>query len=297
MIKRSDINIRDPYILVSGGMYYLYGTRSESCWGDSADGFDCYVSRDLESFEGPVEIFRRPEGFFATRNFWAPECYEYRNSFYLVTTFGADGIKKGIYVLRSDSPQGPFSLIGMRLTPDDWTCIDGTLWFEDDIPYLIFSRSFEDGVSEGEYRIAELSSDLTHAVSEPELLFTASDAPWARPFPYAKEEFGMDGDVFFSDGPSVTEGPDGKLCMILSSWGNNGYAIGTAISESGRIHGPWKLEETPLFPENGGHGMFFRNLSGELYLTLHYPNDKYKERPVFFPVEFRNGIPVLKNTD
>ncbi len=49
-MKREDINIRDPYVLVDEGKYYLYGTRSETCWGE-AFGFDCYVSDDLENFE------------------------------------------------------------------------------------------------------------------------------------------------------------------------------------------------------------------------------------------------------
>ncbi len=32
-MKTTEINIRDPYILVHGGKYYLYGTRSATCWG------------------------------------------------------------------------------------------------------------------------------------------------------------------------------------------------------------------------------------------------------------------------
>jgi hypothetical protein len=64
-MKRQDINIRDPYVLVHGGFYYLYGTRSDTAWS-RADGFDCYVSRDLSEFDGPFEIFHRPEGFLQT---------------------------------------------------------------------------------------------------------------------------------------------------------------------------------------------------------------------------------------
>ncbi len=45
-MKTSEVNIRDPYILLYDGKYYLYGTRSDQCWGP-ADGFDCYVSDDL----------------------------------------------------------------------------------------------------------------------------------------------------------------------------------------------------------------------------------------------------------
>ena len=67
-MKTTEINIRDPYILVHEGKYYLYGTRSATCWGP-ADGFDCYVSEDKENWKGPIEIFHRPEGFFADQNY------------------------------------------------------------------------------------------------------------------------------------------------------------------------------------------------------------------------------------
>ena len=47
-MNREKVNIRDPYILLHEGIYYLYGTRSATCWGE-ADGFDCYKSEDLEN--------------------------------------------------------------------------------------------------------------------------------------------------------------------------------------------------------------------------------------------------------
>lgn len=98
MLNREKVNIRDPYILLHEGIYYLYGTRSATCWGE-ADGFDCYKSEDLENWEGPIEIFHRPEGFFADRNYWAPECYFVNGYFYLVTTFGSAEGKKASCIL------------------------------------------------------------------------------------------------------------------------------------------------------------------------------------------------------
>ena len=54
-MKREEINIRDPFVLVYDGKYYLYGTRGATCWGE-ADGFDCYVGTDLEEFDGPFDF-------------------------------------------------------------------------------------------------------------------------------------------------------------------------------------------------------------------------------------------------
>lgn len=288
-MKREDINIRDPYVLVHDGRYYLYGTRSDTCWGE-ADGFDCYVGENLKEFDGPVEIFHRPEGFFADRFYWAPECCFYKNEFYFVTTLGSETRKKGIYVLKAADPAGPFEIYSGCLTPEEWTCIDGTLWFEDDVPWLIFSHSFEDpGFLDGDFCCLKLSGDLKTPASEVITLFSAKDAPWAKPVPFAKFEFGIEEDCYFSDGPSLLKLEDGKLYMILSSWSMNGYAVGVAVSDSGKIEGPWRQQEEPLYPENGGHGMFFRDTGGELVFALHYPNDKYKERPTFWRVVLEDG--------
>ncbi len=294
-MRREDVNIRDPFVLLHDGTYYLYGTRSESCW-DEMDGFDCYVSSDLEEFEGPVEIFHRPSGFFANRFYWAPECYARGGQFYLVTTLGADDVKKGIYVLKADAPTGPFVPAGQRLTPDEWTSIDGTLYFEDGVPYLVYSHSFEDGgeALRGDYCVQQLSGDLTRAVTEPKVLFSPADTAWAKPFPFAKQEFGIDGDCYFSDGPCLRKLEDGRLYMILSSWSTRGYAVGVAVSDSGKIAGPWRQQEAPLYPENGGHGMFFEDKEGQLLFTLHTPNDKYMERPVFYRIGLSDGQLVLE---
>lgn len=293
-MKTQEINIRDPYVLLHGGIYYLYGTRSATCWGE-ADGFDCYMSRDLMEWDGPFEVFHRPAGFFADRNYWAPECYFCNDKFYFLTTFGAENRKKGVYVLTADAPLGPFVPVSdAPLTPADWTCIDGSLyWDEEGTPWLIFSHSFED-TPDGDMCAVALSGDLTARVSEPVVLFSAKDAPWARPIPFAKAEFGMDGDVYFTDGPCVHKMADGALAMLWSSWSKGGYAVGTAVSPSGNICGPWQHKASPLFPENGGHGMVFRAKENQLLYALHYPNDKLQEHPLFAPVtEYGDTLQLL----
>lgn len=290
-MKTIEINIRDPYVLLHNDVYYLYGTRSETCWSQ-AEGFDCYKSNDLKEWEGPFEIFRRPDDFFADREFWAPECI-YRNGyFYLITTFGSACMKKGIYILRSEEATGPFSLYSERLVPEEWECLDGSLYFEEEQPYLIFSHAFQD-VLEGDMCIVPLSNDLKCAAGEPEVIFSAKDTKWAIPFPYAKEEFGIEGDAYFTDGPCAVK-IDGTIYMTWSSWSQGGYAIGTAWSRSGDIHGPWEKSDEAIFPENGGHGMVFRDKEGILKFALHYPNDKYKEHPVFTELCVRDGQLVIK---
>ena len=52
-MKLTDIHIRDPFVLLHEDKYYLYGTRGATCWGE-ADGFDVYVSEDLENWSEQV---------------------------------------------------------------------------------------------------------------------------------------------------------------------------------------------------------------------------------------------------
>ena len=291
-MRTEEINVRDPYVLLHEGMYYLYGTRSATCWGP-ADGFDCYRSGDLENWEGPFEIFRRPEGFFADRSYWAPECYAHDGKFYLIATLGAPDRKKGVYALVADSPLGPFVPTGDQpLTPADWACIDGSIFWDNGRPWLLFSHSFEDEPN-GDMCAVELTADLCSAVSEPIRLFSATEAPWAMPIPFAEVEFGMSGDVYFTDGPCIHRMESGALVMLWSSWSTQGYAVGSAISHSGKLTGEWEHCPEKLFPRDGGHGMLFQNKEGKLLYTLHYPNERYREHPIFCGIEERGDALVL----
>ena len=71
--------------------------------------------------------------------------------------------------------------------------------------------------------------------------------------------------------------------MVWSSWSQQGYAVGIAVSNNGSIHGNWRHLEKTLFPGNGGHGMLFSTYEGQLKYILHYPNDRFMERP--FPMD------------
>ena len=168
-----------------------------------------------------------------------------------------------------------------------------TLYIEGERVFLIFSHSFED-VKKGDMCIAELSSDLLNIKSEITTLFSAEEALWAKPIPFAKVEFGMEGDVYFTDGPSVYKKKNGQLVILWSSWGENGYTVGQTVSESGNIQGPWTHVDKPVFERDGGHGMFFETIEGERQYTLHYPNRKGEEHPVFMKIEeSEKGIVII----
>ena len=97
-MKCSDINIRDPFVLVHDGTYYLYGTRGATCWGP-ATGFDVYVSRDMENWAGPTPCFENDGTFWADRNYWAPEVHAWQGKFYMFASFKNEALCRGTAIL------------------------------------------------------------------------------------------------------------------------------------------------------------------------------------------------------
>ncbi len=283
-MKLSEINLRDPFVLVDGGAYYLYGTRGATCWGP-ADGFDVYVSRDLESWDGPIECFHNDGSFWADRNYWAPEAYRWRGKYYLFASFKNERVRRGTAILCADSPLGPFRPHSQGcVTPPEWECLDGTFYVSRaGAPYMVFCHEWVQA-GDGEVCAVRLTDDLSAAAGEPWVLFRASDAPWCRVMHHSS---GVDGCV--TDGPFLWRTQEGKLECLWASFSEGGYTEGVAVSDNGEIDGHFTQAE-PLFLDDGGHGMVFRSLEGKLYLTLHSPNEHLKERPRFYPLTEENGL-------
>ena len=275
MLKRENVILRDPFILpvLEEKAYYLYGTNHtlDFPYGKGR-GFACYRSADLQEWEGPITIFEPPQEFAETIEFWAPEGHEYQGAYYLFATFHPKDANRGTWILRSERPDGPFVIWSRgAVTPPEWMCLDGTLFIEEDgSPWMVFCHEWVQ-IGDGTICAMPLTADLREADGDPVELFAGSSAPWGRPYPK---------DAHVTDGPFLFWEKD-RLKMLWSSFGEYGYAMGLAESESGRVTGPWRQNETPLFAEDGGHGMRFRTFDGQLMATVHQPNGGNIEHPVF----------------
>lgn len=281
MLRNIDIHIRDPFVLpvAEEKQYYLYGTNGPESWTNSASGIDYYTSSNLQSWEGPFPAFRPPAGFWADRNFWAPEVHVYRGRYYMFISFKAEGVCRGTQILAADSPCGPFLPISDGpVTPRNWECLDGTLYVDaNDQPWMIFCHEWVQ-VGDGEICIIRLSDDLKSTIGEPQLLFRASEAPWAQEI----NSKGRKGYV--TDGPWLHRLTSGELIMLWSSFGAGGYTVGIAKSMSGEVLGTWRQLPEPLYAGDGGHCMVFRTFDGQLLLAYHRPNPSPDERPFFVPL-------------
>lgn len=276
-MRLNEINIRDPFVLNEDGTYYMYGTRGAG-FGVNTGGFDVYMSADLEEWSGPHECFNSTLYGMNRGANWAPEVHAYKGAYYMFATFlQLDGLR-GTYILRSDSPLGPFEPHSTgAVTPGGWECLDGTLYVEDGVPYLVFCHEHTQ-ITDGGMCYIKLRDDLTISEGEPVTLFHASEPHYVNDVEKRKK----DGDHFVTDGPFMYRTDTGELLMLWSTFICGQYAECQVLFEGGTIKGNFRHLD-PIADEDGGHGMLFR-AENQLYLTYHTPNASTKERPVFIKV-------------
>ncbi len=281
----AEIRIRDPFIVSDHATkkYYMYaqmGNRLNRTEEEKKHkGVEVYISTDMKNWEQPKPVMLLEENSWANKMVWAPEVHEYNSKYYLfVTLTSSDTLvnqdipegednwptfhKRGTQVFFSNSLLGPFKpFCNKPHTPEDWMALDGTLWEENGIPYMIFCHEWVQ-IKDGSIDYVRLADDLSGTIGKPKRLFRASEANWVA-----------DRTGKITDGCFLYRTKSDKLLMIWSSLGPKGYAIGIVESESGTLKGPWKHQKDLLFEENGGHGMIFKSFNDKLLLAFHQPNN------------------------
>jgi enterochelin esterase-like enzyme/GH43 family beta-xylosidase len=285
ILPLSEIYMRDVCILpdAANGTYYMIGPGRNSV--------RMYTSKDLKTWQGPKTIFRTPDdiwGDIPVVSIWAPEMHKYKEKYYLFLTFDTrhefpeqwrnwlPRVSRGSQVLVSDRPDGPFKPFANRSTlPADMMTLDGTLWVEDGTPYMVFCHEWVQ-IKDGTVEYIQLKEDLSETVGEPTRLFHGSDAKWSK----KSDQYGC----HVTDGPYLYPSKSGRLFMIWTSGGYSGYTVGIAISDSGKLKGPWRQQDEPVYQKQGGHGMLFTTFDGKLMMVLHSPNDP-DAQPRLFEME------------
>ncbi|MGN0846169.1 MAG: glycoside hydrolase family 43 protein [Kiritimatiellia bacterium] len=280
LLTRNDILASDPFIYTdtAARLYRLYLLTRET------DGFGAGVqmrtSRDLRTWSPAKQVLRVP----ARRKcvaVWAPEMHAYRGAYYMFATVSTrPGAfpelpvlepgdwpkiarpKRGTWIYRAESPEGPFrEWSAESIPPPEWSTLDGTFWVEDGTPYMVFCHEWTQ-VRDGRMMAVALTDDLRAAAGKPFELFRASSRPDAEAGPEK---------IHVTDGPYLYRSHNGSLLMIWSSSCKTGYCVYVTRSASGKLAGPWGAHER-IFDLDGGHGMLFRTLHGQLMMCLHQPN-------------------------
>ena len=270
-MKREDLRIRDPFIYMENGIYYLLGTTGSDTWERGSD-LVLYVSRDLERFEKKCVLVT--DGSLSSyKNIWAPELHLYRGKYYLILSVFRDDIGRGSLIFVSDALDETFKMLtGKYITPEDWGCLDATLFIYKNTPYLCFSNEWMTPITcdgDGGLFIAELKEDLTELIGKAKKIVSGKGSGIAV-------EIG-EGQVkgYVAEGPWLYQ-EDGKIILLWSTIGKNGYTVVRSISKNG-VFGDYVYDKI-LFDRDGGHCMCFTDLNGERVLALHQPNTMPDER-------------------
>ncbi|GAB4033459.1 glycoside hydrolase family 43 protein [Spirosoma gilvum] len=273
------VQFGDPFVLLTKGTYYMYGT------GAGADkGFVAYSSKDMVNWkrEGQVYFHNNPNGWSDPKAkwggaYWAPEVYEVKGKFYLFysaqwkvnPTHEEENFRIGVAV--ADKPTGPFIDLAQQPVFDPcYPIIDANVFFDTNgKAYLYYSRCCYKHAVESEiadlaqqkgwfqeieeswvYGV-ELKPDFSGVVGQPVLLLRPPvklgdrQSDWESQSVTTREvnRRWTEGSVTFKKGKTY------YMMYSANYFGGKHYAIGYATSSSPL--GPYKkAANNPILQKN-----------------------------------------------
>lgn len=167
--KEKYIGQADPFILESGGRFYIYTTGK--------DGIYAYSSDELLSgwrFEGRVFHYADPKVY----DYWAPSVIELDGTFYMYNSFEYDddvpdqgGHHQAMFVSSSKNPLGPFENAKQLLHPFS---IDSHVVKNENGLFIFYSTNTFEGERIGTYIVVDRLLDPETVEGKPVPVITAS---------------------------------------------------------------------------------------------------------------------------
>ena len=260
--KLEEIYVRDPYIIFDKDMYYLIGTTYHLNFNDSY-GVLLYKSSDLGTFSGPYIILDKTKQNVEYKDFWAPEIHKYNDKYLLLVTLTPKGFKRGTYLFVADELMGDYKLC-CRVTEPNASSLDGTFLEENGKLYITYCYGYEETNDDGKIARVELKNDLSGIdYSTKEDLFKAS----SNPYQLTKKKQKV------TDGPFYFKYKNDLYLLWATNTKHEKYIQLVAKSNNGSILGSFS-QLGPIYTNNGGHGMIFKDKEGLNCLTLHVPNQR-----------------------
>ena len=167
--KEKYIGQADPFILESGGRFYIYTTGK--------DGIYAYSSDELLSgwrFEGRVFHYDNP----TVHDYWAPSVIELNGTFYMYNSFeyyddipDKGGHHQAMFVSSSKNPLGPFENAKQLLHPFS---IDSHVVKNENGLFIFYSTNTFEGSRIGTYIVVDRLLDPETVEGKPVPVVTAS---------------------------------------------------------------------------------------------------------------------------
>lgn len=272
----AELLIADPFVYKYGSIYYLTGTTALP----EGEGFACYTSTDLISWEPKGLLYQKPEDHIGVYGFWAPEVKYYNGKFYMTYSCYVKERDLMLTCLAvSDKPEGPFTDLYTPWFDLDYSAIDANIFVDDDeMPYVYFSKNgMQDTLAIGELYVAKLKKDLSGLDGDPVFVSEASQ-PWEK-VNWSRNRCNEGAFVFKRN----------ETYYMTYSANDTGYEFyGVGVSYADNPLGPWiKDEDNPLMAtdisrhiSSPGHNSVIEAPDGKnLYLVYHRHADAHCRKP------------------
>lgn len=224
----------DPFLVrAPDGSYAAYGTQPDGGWDERM--FEVLLSDDLRTWRSGGKVLERlaPE---MGDQYWAPEVCWRDGSWWMYYSVGRGIEGHHVRVARSDDLTGPFTDVGVDLTPAESFAIDAHPFQDTDGTwYLYFARDVLDSERPGTHLAVGRMESPTSLIDVRVAL-----APYADWQIYERDRPMYDGvyDWHTLEGPSVVK-REGQYWMTFSggAWTGPGYAVSWASAPTPL--GPW----------------------------------------------------------
>ncbi len=264
----------DPFVLATGAgegpAYVAYGT------GSVVDGrvFEVLVSDDLVRWRraGGALV---PLPAAAGSDYWAPEVIGDDGRWWMYYSLGVGDVGHTLRVAVADSPLGPFSDVGVDLTPSERFAIDPSPFRDiDGTVYLFYARDDLDGDRVGTMLAVDVLESMTALRGQPRTVLRPS-ADWQL-FRRGRSMYGAVYDWHTLEGPFVVRRAGRYWCLYSGgSWETSSYAVSYAVADSPL--GPWAeppdggrlLASVPEHVLGPGHNCVVAGPSGRDVVVYH----------------------------
>lgn len=290
----------DPFVTRdSDGTYFAYGTTPPS---PGPRVFPVLTSPDLVTWQAHTPALIKPSGDLGN-DYWAPEVVHAHNRWWMYYSVGHDITGHHIRVATAQAPLGPFTDLGVDLTPQESFAIDAHPFRDHDGRwYLFYARDVLDGPRPGTHlAVAPMGQDMT-SLTGPAVAVLRPTADW-QIYQRDRAMYGQTMDWHTLEGPAVLHAAGHYwLTYSAGNWTDESYRVSWAVAD--HPLGPWTAapDTAPaLLTTTGdligpGHNSLVLDPNGRPTIVFHaWDAGRTRRQMHTLPIRFTPTHPLLPN--